>query len=439
MDFSKYQEARLIPVTGVKGDQDQERRATSAFLAVLVGVPDLAKTLLKIAGAPVGKVQTYIEPEFEVADKKIRPDGLISVERAGKQWVALVEVKTSKNPLKADQLNSYLEIARLNKFDALITISNEVLTLSGQHPTEGIDARKLRSTTLTHFSWIRIITECLIQSEHRGVKDPDQAWILKELIRFLQADASGANEFDDMGQHWVGVREAIATGAIGSNDKRLGEVIHKFESLMRFTAFKLSARLGVQVREVAPKLAKDDPKKYLAAATNNFVNTRTLSGKISIPGAVSDIDVTADLRANQVLCQVQIAAPNDGRSLTRVNWLLKQLQVAPKNTLIEIFVRNGRQASGVSLLSDAMADPKRLIPADDKEIVSFKITTSAKMGAKRGSGAGSFIQSVTDAVEQTYGSVLQGLRPWAIKAPKLSDAVVELIPEPHADTYEGQL
>lgn len=439
MDFSRYQEARLIPVTGVKGDQDQERRATSALLAVLVGVPDLAKTLLKVAGAPVGKVQTYIEPEFEVADKRIRPDGLIAVERAGKQWVALVEVKTSKNLLKADQLNAYLEIARVNRFDALITISNEVLTLSGQHPTEGIDARKLRSTTLTHFSWIRIITECLIQSEHRGVKDPDQAWILKELIRFLQADASGANEFDDMGQHWVSVREAISSGAIGATDKRLGEIVHKYESLMRFVAFKLSARLGVQAHEVAPRIAKDDPKKHLTQSIQYFVQNRALMGKIAIPGAVSDIDVTADLRANQVLCQLQISAPNDGRSLTRINWLLKQLTDAPKTTRIEVYVRNGRQAAAVALLGDAAADPKKLLPADDKDIVSFRITTNTKMGAKRGSGAGSFIQSVSDAVEATYGHVLQNLRPWATKAPKLSESVVELIPEPHNDSYAGQL
>jgi hypothetical protein len=146
-------------------------------------------------------------------------------------------------------------------------------------------------------------------------------------------------------------------------------------------------------------------------STNNFVNTRALVGRIAIPGAVSEMDVTADLRANQVLCQLQITAPNDGRSLTRINWLLKQLAEAPKSTRIEVFVKNGRQASGVALLSEAVTDPKKLIPSDDKEIVSFKITTSTKMGSKRGSGAGSFIQSVTDAVENTYGTVLQGLRP----------------------------
>ncbi len=439
MDFTKYQEARLIPVTGVKGDQDQERRATSAFLAVLVGVPDLARTLLKVAGAPVGKVQTYIEPEFVVGEKKIRPDGLISVERAGKQWVALVEVKTSKNLLNAEQLNAYLEIARINKFDALITISNEVLTASGQHPTDAIDARKLRSTSLTHFSWIRIITECLIQSEHKGVKDQDQAWILKELIRFLQADASGANEFDDMGQNWVGVREAISDGAIQASDKRLGEIVHKYESLMRFVAFKLSARLGVQAREVSPRLAKDDPRKHLQLATQAFVKTGSLVGKISVPGAVSDIEVTADLRANQVICQLLVGAPNEGRSLTRVNWLLRQISEAPKNTRIEVFVKNGRQAAAICLLCDALSEPKKLLPVDDKEIVSFKVSTLTKMGTKRGAGAGSFIQSVTDAVELTYGSVVQALRPWVSKAPKLSETVVELIPESTESAYSDPL
>lgn len=433
MDYSKFQAARLIPVTGIKGDQDQERRATSALLAVLVGVPDLAKALLKTVGAPTGKVQAFIEPEFVVGEKKIRPDGLISVERAGKTWIALVEVKTGKNLLQADQLNGYLEIARVQKLDALITISNEVLTLSGEHPTTGVDARKLRSTKLAHFSWIRIITEALMQSEHRGVADADQAWILKELIRFLQSDASGANEFDDMGQNWVGVREAVSLGSISNTDKRLPEIVQKYESLMRFVAFKLSARLGVQAQELAPKLAKDDPKKHLAKTTSDFITTRTLRGQIRIPGTISDIDLVADLRASQILCSIDVTAPNDGRDLTRINWLLRQLKDAPGNLRIEVYAKRSRQADAIVLLQDAILNPKKLAPVADREIALFRLVTTTKMGTKRGNGAGSFIGSVTDAVEATYGAVLQGLRPFSAKAPKLSDTVVELIPETAAE------
>lgn len=436
MDFTKFQEARLIPVTGVKGDQDQERRAASALLAVLVGVPEFARVLLKEAGAPAGKIQTFIEPEFELDGKRIRPDGLISVERAGKKWVALVEFKTGKSTLDANQINSYLEIARVAKFDSLITISNEVLTLSGEHPTTGIDARKLRSTKLTHFSWIRIITEALIQSEHRGVKDSDQAWILRELIRFLQSEYSGANEFDDMGPNWVGVREAVVNGSLLSSDKRILDVIAKYESLMRFVAFKLSARLGVQAQELGTKQAKADPKKHLQAQTSQFVATKTLVGAIKVPGTVSDIEIVADLRAGQILCSMEIQAPQDGRSLTRVNWLLKQLPNPLTNVRVETYAKRGRSPEIAIPLTKALEDPRRLVPPQDKEVSFFKLVSVSKMGAKRGSGSGSFIESVTSAVETVYEDVLQTLRPWSQKAPKLSTSVTDFILPETADEPE---
>lgn len=429
MDVSKFQPARLIPVTGIKGAQDQERRATSALLAVLTAVPDFARTLLKPIGAPAGKLQAFIEPEFSVGATRVRPDGLLLVERAGKTWVALVEVKTGKNMLQADQLNTYLDIAKTNKADAVITISNELLTLSREHPTSGLDARKSKSSHLVHLSWIRIITEAMIQMEHKGVSDPDQAWILAELVRFLQSDASGANEFDDMGPNWVGVREAVTNGTITPHDPRLPEIIHNYEALIRFVAMKLSARLGVQAREVTPRKAKDDPKRFVAEAIADFVSSRTLTAGLRIPETAGDITVTADLRAAQVLCQVEVRAPRDGRNLTRINWLLRQLKAPTPQLRIEVFAKHGRQAEAVALVEEALEDPKILLPASNREVSEFRLVSISKMGAKRGSGTGSFIDSVVDAVEDCYARVLQPIRAWTPRAPKLSESVVDIIPE----------
>lgn len=439
MDFSSFQSARLIPVTGIKGDLDQERRATSAFLAVLSAVPDFAKSVLKTAGAPAGKIETFIEPEFEVGEKRIRPDGLISIERGGRRWVALVEVKTGKNILAADQLNSYLEIIRLNKFDALITISNEVLTLSGTHPTSGLDARKMRNVALTHLSWIRLITLAIVQSEFTTVKDPDQAWILRELIRFLQHDASGANEFDDMGPNWVGVRDGVVAGTVISSDKRLSEVIQSFESLLRFAAFKLSARLGVIATEVTPKIAKDDPKKHITAEIAGFIASKSLSGAIKVPGACSDLTVVADLRASQVIYSLTLSAPREGKNSTRLNWLLKQLKEAPEQLRIEIFTKHSRQPDSSTLLSVARPDPSKILPDASKEIVSFTLSLALKMGSKRGNGSGSFIGNLVDGIETFYGTVMQPLKPWQSKAPKLSETITELIPaEMKQSASQGQ-
>jgi len=89
-----WHEARLIPTSGINGPDEQERRATSALLAVLTAVREYGRALLKPYGAPAGTIETYIEVPFILGDKKLYPDGLIRVSRGARSWTALVEVKT---------------------------------------------------------------------------------------------------------------------------------------------------------------------------------------------------------------------------------------------------------------------------------------------------------------------------------------------------------
>lgn len=420
MDLSNFQSARLIPVSGIKGDLEQERRTTSAFLAVMVAVPEFARALLKYLDAPAGALECFIEPEFEFEERKIRPDGLLVVKRGKTEWSALVEVKTSVNKLESDQINNYLDLCRMYEINALLTISNEVLTFTGEHPTASIDLKKIKKVNLVHFSWIRILTEALLQKEHRGVSDPDQAWILGELIRFLQHPASGAHEFNDMGDSWVAVREGVMNSTLTAGDKKIPPVIQNFESLMRFAAFRLSAKLGVHVKELAPKLAKEESVKYRQQSILQFVSTGQLVGSLVVPNTVSEMRVVADLRMNQIRCTVEVKAPSEGRSLTRVNWLLRQLRDAPEGLRIETRVkRGGAQAAIVALNSEAQAYPERLIPTDGREITGFTLTVMQKLGTKRGNGAGSFISTVVEAIELSYNSVLEKLSTWTAKAPKL--------------------
>jgi hypothetical protein len=135
-----WHQARLIPTSGINGAAEQERRATSALLAVMTSVREFGRVLTQPFGAPAGHVETYIEVPFELDGKASIPDGLIRVSRAKQQWTALVEVKTGTNELVAEQLESYLEIARREGFQAVITISNEVPAIAGQHPTK-VDRR----------------------------------------------------------------------------------------------------------------------------------------------------------------------------------------------------------------------------------------------------------------------------------------------------------
>lgn len=419
MDTSSFQRARLIPITGIKGDQEQERRATSALLAVMEAVPDFARSLLKPLGAPSGRATAFIEPEFIQSEKKVRPDGLIVVERGGKTWSVAIEVKTNKSNLVADQINGYLDVCRDNGIDALLTISNQVLTLTGTHPTEGIDGRKTRKIQLHHYSWMRILTEAQLQKDHRGISDPEQAWILGELIRYLESPSSGALEFTDMGESWVSVRQAIANGTISPTDKGAISVAQRFESLLRYSSFKLSVRLGVTVNPVATKLAKTDPAKHVKTVVTELANNSRLQGSIQVQDTVAPLDITVDLRASQVLCSVTVDAPREGRPLTRVNWLLRQLKSSPPGVRIETRVKRGQQSSAACLLSEAIEKPERLVPDDGREIVAFVVTLISPMGSKRSEGKNSFVGSFLASVELAYQGILENLQAWSPKAPKM--------------------
>ena len=124
MSEQAWHEARLIPTSGINGAQEQEKRATSALLAVMGAVPEFARSLLAPLGAPGRPPETFIEVPFDLDGKRVIPDGLVRVTRGSKMWTALIEVKTGKNVLASEQLEHYLDVAREHGFDALVTISN---------------------------------------------------------------------------------------------------------------------------------------------------------------------------------------------------------------------------------------------------------------------------------------------------------------------------
>jgi hypothetical protein len=120
----KWPVARLIPISSASGVEAQERRAASALLAVVAAVPDFGRALLKPLGAPAGRVQTFIEIPFKLGDRSIRPDGIITVARAGRTWGAIVETKTAAGHLTPEQMEIYLDLARQLEFEAVLSISN---------------------------------------------------------------------------------------------------------------------------------------------------------------------------------------------------------------------------------------------------------------------------------------------------------------------------
>lgn len=429
MSEETWHAARLIPTSGINGATEQERRATSALLAVMSVVPDFSKTLLSPLGAPSGTPSTFIEVPFDHDGTRIYPDGLIRVKRGNRQWTALVEVKTGKNALEPQQLENYLDIARAEDYDALITISNEIPPTPGQHPTQ-VDKRKLRRVAMLHWSWSYVLATAIVQKEHRGVSDPEQAWILGELIRYLEHERSGALELEDMGANWVSVREAVAAGTLRATDPTAPEVVSRFDALLRYASLRLGQRLGTDVVQSLTRKELADPKVRQTDLLKSLAGTGVLEGAIRIPGAVAPVVITADLRASQISCHVDVPAPQSGRPTTRVNWLVRQMKGAPDHVRVEAFAARSRGGGSAELLGVVRDDPKVLVDDPQKELRSFRVAMSTTMGAKRGRGRGSFIDSVLDTLDAFYGDVIQNIKPWSPAPPKLREPVT---PDPEDD------
>lgn len=415
---SNWRPARLIPTSGISGQDEQEERATSSLLAVMGAVPQFGRAILEHVGAPGGKIQTFTEIRFVDENTKLSiPDGAVVVERGKSRWICLVEVKTDGVELRADQVERYLDLARVNGFDAVLTISNQI-TASGLESPIDIDARKLKKVALRHLSWWQVMTEARVEHKHRGISDPDQAWILGELIAYLDHERAGASGFNDIGDKWVAVRDGAREATLKASDPAVREIAGRWEQLIGYVALGLSQDLGRQVEPIWPR--KISPEERRGLHIRSLVDAGKLVASIRVPDAAGALDLEADLRGRRFRTSVSVAAPKEGRPATRINWMLRQLSEARDDVLLEARYPNQKEPTS-STLKVVKANPERLLYAADRkrEPMSFRVVWSKDLGMKRGRLAGSFVLESKQQTSDFYRSIVQGLRAWAPAAPKL--------------------
>jgi hypothetical protein len=412
--------ARLLSTAGIRSQKEQERRAASALLAVLGAVPDFCHGLLTGMKAPKGAISTYTELRFKDGDDKVHiPDGAVIVERGKRRWGCLVEIKTGSTVLEPEQISRYLDLAREHGFNGLLTISNQIRSDPTALPY-AVDRRKARGLTVYHLSWWRVLTEAIVQYRFRGIEDPDQAWILNELIRYLDDEKSGASGFEGMGQEWVRVRESARNDTLRASDPEAMAIAARWEQFVEYLCLHLSQELGVDVKHHRPR--GKSPEERIAMATERLASDGVLGCSIRVPDAVGSLGVQADLRTRRVNTTVEVPAPKEGRPKTRINWLLRQLSDAPDDLRIEVSFANVRTTRS-ELLKDCRESPERLLIEEDpkREPRSFVLAQAKPMGKKRGRSEGSFVAEARRQTTDFYRDLVQGLVPPRTKAPKIRE------------------
>jgi hypothetical protein len=431
-----WNHARLIPTAGIKSELERERRASSCLLAVMHGVPEFGHALLGSLDAPKSpKIETYAEVRFkDPSGKTVIPDGAIMCERGKKKWTCLVEVKTGTNDLKAEQVSTYLDLAREHAFDGVLTISNQITANPSESPVE-VDGRKLRKACLWHLSWWGILTEAVVQSRYRGVSDPDQAWILRELIHYLSSEASGAAGFEDMGQNWVAVRSGAHEQTLRQGSTPVADVAERWEQFTQYLCLSLTQELGPRVTPVRPR--KQTTRERHDEIAKSLVATGVLSATLRVPGAVGDLVLKADLRSKQTTTSVALDAPQDRRPKARVTWLTRQLEGAPDSIRLEASYPNAKETIAAPL-ADAQADSDKLLyPPDPKRGTKRFILTQAKpLGQKKGKAQGSFVRETSAQTIAFYRDLVQNLKAWQPPAPRVRTEAAPSVPDTRDDAID---
>ncbi|MEU5160148.1 TerD family protein [Streptomyces sp. NPDC020875] len=411
-----WRPARLFPVPTLRSDKERELRATSVLLSVMAQVPEFGRRLTAGFGAPAGRMQTFTEVSLPHGDSPRRPDGVIRVERAGKLWTALVETKTNGNQLKSEQVQDYMDIAARRGYEAVITLSNDVALEGSPLVDVKIDGRRKHKVALWHLSWAEVAHQAQMLIRHEGVGNAAHAWLLQELLHYLQHENSGCHGFQNMGPAWVPVRNGIETETLSQGDPRAVQVVASWEQLVRQICLRLGGELGQKALPVQRVSRGADPAARRALLADRLCGEGRLTSELRIDGTPGVFTITADLRTAKLRTSVDVPVPEGGYPLTSAKRLIRTLAEAPADLHVETLVETGNGPRGT--LERLRPEPGDLLPRDGAAITGFRLSLFKGMGGTRGATESGFIRSVDAAVDRFYGTVVAQLGPFERRQPR---------------------
>lgn len=415
--------ARLIPVLA---ETNKENRATSIFLACLMAVDDFGASLLGTIGQRVGtrsKVQCFTEVVLEKApNKKDRPDGLIILDVGKRRWTALVEAKIGLSELDSEQIERYLEIARDNKIDAVITISNQLAALPTHHPVK-IAKSKLRGPKLFHWSWMHVLTQAVLLLDTENALDKDQRFILEEMVHYFRHDSSGIRQLGRMNVEWKDLTLGVKNGArLAKTSDEVLNAITAWHQLQRDLCLILTRKLATPVSLKLTHAHKLNPEIRLRDDCQHLAQKVSLRTTLEVPDAAAPLNITADLLRRTITCAMRINAPGDKKSAkARINWLIRQLSDADASDIFVRAIWPGRAVNTVASLDAIRKDTAELFVENRKlSPTSFEVMSVTDLAGKF-SAPIKFVEEIKQIVPRFYEDVGENLRNWMPSPPKTKD------------------
>ena len=437
-----FREAHLIP-TYKKLD---ELSLASVFLSSLTMVEEFKNLYCKEIGlSRVGYLKAYTEVSFprikiynEASIKKgpLRVDGLLLQVAGGKiKDAAIFEMKMGSQEVSSNQINTYLTLAKELKIPRLVSISNQFVPSPTDYPVE---VQRINSVSLYHFSWRYILAlgSILLTDNDLNISDPDQVRIMKEVMSFFKHPNAAVNTFDSMSKEWGDVIEGVrARKEFSRNNPGLAAAAEDWVQEEQDLALKMSDELGLMVD--CNKRQYKTMQERLEAEKKSIMEKGILDSQFRIKGAVSTLNILADLGTRRVICYVDVKVPQDKKSASaRLNWLKRQIDACKihdeksfnsiESTLWLNAMVKGRMVNPKELYSSY---EQLLGEAKNCDIKSVRVSYEKDLAA-RFSQCRKFIEEYERIVMTFYSVIVQNLKNWEESPPKMVfREIVELQPE----------
>lgn len=422
--LARGERARLFPVLA---DTSKEGRSTSILLSCLAHVREFGQSILGSIGQRVGKrtrIDAYTEIAFasQQGSRKHRPDGLIVLIVGSREWRAFVETKVGNAELGEEQIAAYLELAKAQGVDAVITVSNQFTSAPDHHPVK-VPARTRGKVGLFHWSWMFILTQADLLLSNQDIEDEDQHFILNEMIRFLTHSSAGVKGFDSMPAAWSEVVQKVAAGApLQAKSEEVQEVVGAWHQEVRDLTLILSRQIGVAVNTKLPRAHAEDPAARVKADAAQLADTHLLGATVTVPDAAAPIDVTVDLGKRTISASMALRAPTDKKSAkARLNWLLRQLQKAPDTDLHIRLHWPGRAPHTQHTLAELRESPDLASYSNpDRQPHSLEVCMIRQLAGRFGQRK-NFVADFEHLAPAFYESVGQHLKAYQPPAPRVRE------------------
>lgn len=415
--------ARLLPVTA---ETSKEARVASMLLAVLSSIPPFRSAMLATLGHRAGTrsdLDAFTEVVFKESPPNLgcRPDGLIVFEGGrGKTWTCLVEAKIGSAQLAPEQIEKYAALAKLNGVDAILTVSNQFVTVPSHSPVK-LHSSALKGVALFHWSWMFVLTQSQLLVCEDGFEESAQKYILREFARHLDHPAVGVSKFDRMNSEWKDLVSKIHSGMVLSkNDPAVESSVAAWHQVTRDLSLLLSRKLRTLVKIAISKAHRDDQELRLREDSGTLLIEHKLYCTFIVPDAAAPMQVTADLLRRSLNVSMTLTAPRDKlRASARINWVLKQLSKSSP-TGIQIRALWPGRASATQAPLSLLREKPELLEADNKTLspTSFDVLMVRDLAGKF-AGAKTFVEQVEELVPLFYKEIGEYVRAYVPLPPRI--------------------